>query len=263
MPICLVERFDVVMAPSALAREVCRRRAAQRETTAPLLAVGNPLPQSQPLEWATAEAEMVADLVGANDTVLLTGAAATASAVAAALPGAAFAHFACHGSAAVSPQALDSALYFADDEPLTGADLMALGPLAARLVVASACETGINPGYETADEALSLSTVLLGAGAAGAIASLWAVDDLATALLMCKFYEVLAGGAPPETALRVAMLWLRDLEPPEAVIYARERRSLRSYRDRTAALERATRERGEARPFSAPSSWAAFVLSGA
>ena len=260
---CLVERFDVVMAPSALARDVCRRRAAQRPVSAPVLAVGNPLPQSQPLAWAEPEAKMVASLLGAPDTTLLTETAATATAVAAALPSAALAHFACHGSAAVSPQALDSSLYFANDEPLTGADLLELGPLAARLVVASACETGIGPGYETVDEALSLSTVLLGAGAAGAIASLWAVDDLATALLMSRFYEELVAGATPATALRVAMLWLRDLDPQQAAAYARERPTLRDYHDRTDALLRSATHSGVQRPFHAPSLWAAFVLSGA
>ena len=260
---CLIERFDVVMAPSALARDVCRRRAAERRPGAPVLAVGNPLPQSQPLAWAEPEAKMVAGLLGAADTTLLTGTAATATAVAAALPGAAVAHFACHGSAAVSPQALDSSLYFANDEPLTGADLLELGPLAARLVVASACETGISPGYETVDEALSLSTVLLGAGAAGAIASLWAVDDLATALLMSRFYEELVAGAAPTTALRAAMLWLRDLDPQQAAAYARERPTLRDYHDRTEALVRSADHSGVQRPFHAPSLWAAFVLNGA
>jgi len=260
---CLIDRFDVVMAPSALARDVCRRRAAQRRSSAPVLAVGNPLPQSQPLAWAEPEAKMVASLLGAADTTLLTGTAATAAAVAAALPGAAVAHFACDGSAAVSPPALDSSLYFANDEPLTGADLLELGPLAARLVVASACETGISPGYETVDEALSLSTVLLGAGAAGAIASLWAVHDLATALLMSRFYEELVDGAAPATALRAAMLWLRGLDPQQAAAYARKRPALRDYHDRAEALVRSAAHSGVQRPFHAPSLWAAFVLSGA
>jgi CHAT domain-containing protein len=254
---CLVERFDVVSAPSALARGVCLQRAAERDTPGVVLAVGNPLPHPDPLRWAQEEARVVADVLPSTETVLLIGEGATAAAVARELPRARYAHLACHGSAAVSPLALDSRLYFAHAEPLSGADLIGVGTGEARLVVASACETAISPSYEAADEALSLGTVLLGAGAAGAIASLWAVDDLATALLMSRFYEELRDGTTPARALRVAMLWVRDLRFDEAVEYARARPALRGRAEGVpagAALDR---------PFGAPRMWAAFVLSGA
>jgi len=203
---------------------------------------------------------MVAETLPSTGVTLLTRTHATAEAVAVALPHASFVHLACHGSAAVSPQALDSALYFAHNERLTGADLLNLAPLHARLVVASACETAIIPGYETIDEGLSLGTVLLGAGAAGAVASLWAVNDFATALMMSRFYEELASGATPAGALRVAMLWLRDLPLDGAVTYVKDRPELRGH---AARAETAAGGDSVDRPFHAPSLWAAFVLSGA
>jgi len=46
------------------------------------------------------------------------------------------------------------------------------------------------------------------AGATRVIASLWKVDDLATAGLMAAFYRRLAGGANPVDALRAARLEL-------------------------------------------------------
>lgn len=254
---CLVERFDVVSTPSALARRVCLQRAAERDRLGVVLAVGNPLPHPKPLRWAQEEARVVADALPSTETVLLIGEDATTSAVAHELPRARYAHLACHGSAALSPLALDSRLYFSHVEPLSGADLLELGTPEARLVVASACETAISPSYEAADEALSLGTVILGAGAAGAIASLWAVDDLATALLMSRFYEELREGANPARALRVAMLWVRDLRTDEALEYARARPALRGQAERIGASHL------EERPFGAPSMWAAFVLSGA
>jgi CHAT domain-containing protein/tetratricopeptide (TPR) repeat protein len=256
---CLLEHFDVVMAPSAMARETCRRRATERAGRGHLLAVGNPLPHSRPLPWSEQEARMVAQTLPSTGVTLVTGIEATASVVESELPGARFAHLACHGSAAVSPEALDSALYLARDEPLTGADLLELAPLDARLIVASACETAIIPGYETVDEALSLSTVLLGSGAAGVVASLWAVDDFATALLMSRFYEELGDGATPAHALRVGTLWLRDLPLDSAIAYANARPALRAHGARACVARN-----GEgARPFAAPTLWAAFVISGA
>lgn len=257
---CLIGRFDIVMAPSALARAVCLRRAGEREDVGHLLAVGNPLPHPRPLRWSEHEARMVAETLPVTGVTLLTAVEATRDAVARALPGAWSIHLACHGSAAVSPQALDSALYFANNQALTGADLLGLEPLHARLVVASACETAIVPGYETVDEALSLSTVFLGAGAAGAVASLWAVNDFATALLMSRFYEGLADGHAPAHALRVAMLWVRDLPVDEAVEYANSRPTLRAQGARAASNLRAA---DLERPFGNPSFWAAFTLSGA
>lgn len=80
-------------------------------------------------------------------------------------------------------------------------------------------ETGVVPGYEAIDEALSLGTVLLGAGATGAITSLWPVNDFATSLLMCRLYDELARGTSPARALRIATLWLRDVPLEEAQAY--------------------------------------------
>jgi CHAT domain-containing protein len=252
---CLVARFDVILAPSALARDICRRRAADRRGPGRLMVVGNPLPHPIPLPAAEQEAELVAGLVPATETVLLTREDATAEAVARELPSALHAHLACHGSAVMSPEALDGGLYFSGNVALTAADLLELAPLQARLVLASACETGIIPGYETVDEALSLGTVLLGAGAAGAITSLWAVNDFATGLLMSRFYEELVADATPARALRAAMLWLRDLPLADALAYARARPPLRRH----------ARDAGDAcavRPFAAPTMWAAFALNG-
>jgi CHAT domain-containing protein len=258
---CLTELFDIVVAPSALARDICRHRAADRSMSPDLLvAVGNPLPSAVELPWSEREAQMVAELMNAPNTVLLLGGAATPEAVAEVLASASHVHLACHGSAAVSPEALDAGLYFADDEPLTAADLLALGPMTARLIVASACETGVVPGYEAIDEALSLGTVLLGAGAAGVITSLWPVNDFATALLMSKLYEELVGGATPARALRVATLWVRSLPFEDALAYAEARPALRRHADQS------TNDSPygyDPTPFSAPSLWAAFHLSGA
>ena len=78
--------------------------------------------------------------------------------------------------------------------------------LNADLVVLSACETGL--GKEIKGEGLiGLTRGFMYAGAPRVVASLWSVDDLATAELMKLFYQrMLKDGLPAGAALRAAQL---------------------------------------------------------
>jgi CHAT domain-containing protein len=88
-----------------------------------------------------------------------------------------------------------------------------------RLAILSACETGMI-GIENADEAISLPTGLLQAGVAAVIASLWAVDDRSTMLLLTKFYDLWRkDNLSPDQALRQAQIWLRDSTAREIAAY--------------------------------------------
>ena len=59
-------------------------------------------------------------------------------------------------------------------------------------------------------------------GAAGVVSTLWQVDDLATALLMARFYEQhLDKGLAPPTALKQAQAWLRTSTKAELIAYAK------------------------------------------
>ena len=80
-----------------------------------------------------------------------------------------------------------------------------------RLVILSACETGVFDFQRTRDQFIGLPATFLQAGAAGVIGTLWPVDDTSTALIMMKFYNLhLANNMEPALALRRAQLWLRD-----------------------------------------------------
>jgi CHAT domain-containing protein/tetratricopeptide (TPR) repeat protein len=78
--------------------------------------------------------------------------------------------------------------------------------LPADLIVLSACNTGL--GKEVKGEGLiGLTRGFMYAGAAGVMASLWKVDDEATAELMKHFYSgMLKDGLPPAAALRQAQI---------------------------------------------------------
>lgn len=76
--------------------------------------------------------------------------------------------------------------------------------LDAELVVLSACNTGL--GKDVRGEGLvGLTRGFMYAGASGVVASLWKVDDAATAELMTHFYKaMLEDDMPPAAALRSA-----------------------------------------------------------
>jgi CHAT domain-containing protein len=61
------------------------------------------------------------------------------------------------------------------------------------------------------DEALTLASAFLAAGASGVIGALWPVADAPTALLLVMFHHYLkAGPHHPADALRAAQLWMLD-----------------------------------------------------
>jgi hypothetical protein len=76
-------------------------------------------------------------------------------------------------------------------------------------VVLAACSTGVaGTAY---DEAFSLATVFLTAGARSVIGSLWRVPDDATSLLMYMLHhQLVVGRLGPAQALRRAQLWMLD-----------------------------------------------------
>lgn len=108
-------------------------------------------------------------------------------------------HLASHG--AFNPeQPLQSGLFLAPDEQndgyLTVPEIYDLN-LQAKLVVLSACETGLGD-ISKGDDVVGLNRGFLFAGANGIISSLWQVPDEATTLLMTQFYDHLRFVSPSE-----------------------------------------------------------------
>ena len=91
--------------------------------------------------------------------------------------------------------------------------------LPADLVVLSACNTGL--GKDVRGEGLiGLTRGFMHAGASGVMASLWKVDDEATAELMKQFYRgVLKDGLPPAAALRQAQVIMWQQKPWRSPYY--------------------------------------------
>jgi CHAT domain-containing protein len=80
--------------------------------------------------------------------------------------------------------------------------------ISARLAVLSACDTG-RVRTESGDGLVGFAWAFRAAGCPSVVASLWSVDDAATADLIRRFYEELRRGARKDDALRRAMLAVR------------------------------------------------------
>ena len=99
----------------------------------------------------------------------------------------------------------------AEDGLLTAEDVRGLDLTGTELVVASACGTGLGE-VRAGEGVFGLRRAFALAGAKTLIMSLWPVSDIATAILMDRFYEALLRRAlGRHEALREAQLYLRNL----------------------------------------------------
>lgn len=129
--------------------------------------------------------------------------------------GASMLQVSAHASAGVSPG--DTALLLEDGRlPVAGilARARHRDPDApGGLVVCDACVTDV--AIDLQDEALTLATALLAAGAVSVIGTRWLVHDQSTAVMTYMFHHFLDGGRTrPADALRSAALWMLDPARP-------------------------------------------------
>jgi CHAT domain-containing protein/tetratricopeptide (TPR) repeat protein len=234
----LVARHEVVSVPSMSVLAVERRILASRQPAPHTLAVlADPvfhaadgrLPAGTArtaklragdfgrLRFSRREAEAIAGLVPPADRLLaLDFDASRTTALSSDLASYRIVHFATHGVIDERHPELSALVLSRLDEDghrvegLLGLrDLYRLH-LGADLVVLSGCRTAL--GREVTGEGLiGLTRGFLYAGVPRVIASLWQVDDRATAQLMSELYSaLLSDGLSPAAALRRAQLTLRN-----------------------------------------------------
>lgn len=135
--------------------------------------------------------------------------------------GASVLHLGCH-AATVAAAPGRSYLSLADGQQLTVEEILRRAngrpPRApGGLVSLAACHS--DESGQDQDEALTLATAFLAAGAVTVVGSRWEVPDDATSLLMFMFHHYLTtGGQSPRDALRLAQLWMIDpgrVPPPQ------------------------------------------------
>lgn len=169
------------------------------------------------LPWSRREAEAIAAIVPAGRSLLaLDFRASRATALSPELSGYRIVHFATHGVIDSHTPALSGMMLSrvrengAPQEGFLGLRDVYNLRLGADLVVLSGCETAL--GKQVRGEGLvGLTQGFLYAGARQVVASLWRIEDRATAELMSHFYRgLLIEGRAPAAALRQAQLAIRD-----------------------------------------------------
>lgn len=204
----LLVRYALRMLPSASV--IKHLRASDTAKPGGILAFGNPDlgdPQYD-LRYAQEEAQGIIKVVPQSRALLRKE--ATESALRRYGSGFAYLHFATHGQFdAQAP--LKSALLLTPEGGNNGlltVDKLYSMRLDASLVTLSACETGLGK-VASGDDVVGLTRGFLYAGTSTIVASLWKVDDRATAKLMQAFYENL-GTLSKQEALRRAQLQTRQ-----------------------------------------------------
>ncbi len=141
-----------------------------------------------------------------------------------------------------------------DDGVLTAEEASALDLWGTKLVVLSACDTGVGE-VKNGDGVYGLRRALALAGAETQVMSLWPVSDKATRDLMIEYYKKLLGGSGRSEALREAQLRMlaggaRGSDGSSRILIEESEKSARPTTT------------GQAKDYSHPYYWACFIQSG-
>jgi hypothetical protein len=139
-------------------------------------------------------------------------------------PGAALIHLSCHAQS--GPSSVRSCLYLEPGAQEPGSGRLQADEILRQavrrpagapggLVVLAACATDLSPGDY--DEALTLASAFMTAGAVTVVGTRWSVPDARTAIMMFMFHHFISAGRAPAAALSQAQAWMlnADREVPE------------------------------------------------
>ncbi len=201
----LVQRYELVETPSASIWVALGARSRVGGSGGVMAFA----PRPEALPASLAEVQGIGQLAGSSTTVL-TGPAASESAFRRAAPSSRVLHLATYGVLNKENPLfsyVDLGPDAAHDGRLDVHEVFGL-QLSADLVVLSACQTGLGSGVladvPAGDDWVGLTRAFLQAGAGSVVASLWSVEDRATAVLMERMYGSMAAGAVPAAALAQA-----------------------------------------------------------
>lgn len=194
----LIEETEVLLAPSAASL------VALRDDTGPPPAFGDVrafAPMERALPGTREEVASVRDHLAS--TRVARGRRATKRRFIEALAEADVVHLATHGELRAG-NPLVSHLQFGDVEAvenvMTVYEVIEL-PVRSRLVFLSGCETALGSAYDSrysqGDEYATLQQAFLQAGASNVVATLWRIDDRASAELVRRFYASYAATGDP------------------------------------------------------------------
>ncbi|PSB46803.1 hypothetical protein C7B67_19775 [filamentous cyanobacterium Phorm 6] len=149
-------------------------------------------------------------------------------------------------------------------ECLTLTEIFDLQLSKCRLVALSACETALTDATDITDEYIGLTSGFFYAGATSVLSTLWAVNDVSTAILMIKFYELLGSESRPavSVALRESQLWLRDLSVGDLLKWVAASELLSSAHKEKIQNRYRRGFKQDYQPYQSPMYWAPFCAVG-
>lgn len=253
--------------PSAGALRSARNAEAKRNMKKEnLLALGNPMPNPVPLSYALMEVEKISTFFPEGKRNLLAEQRANLANLKSALPGSTHLHFACHGEFTLDSP-VQSSLSLSGEDKLSLNDILTerFDLSSIRLVVLSACQTGMVDVMKVPDEAIGFPAGFIQAGIPAVISTLWPVADIPTAYLMTKFYEFhLKKKLKPAIALNKAQQWLKEacFEELRATIDLKKIKQRSIVTERGVRIENWMEQAGNQKPFAHPYYWAAFYYTG-
>jgi CHAT domain-containing protein/tetratricopeptide (TPR) repeat protein len=258
----LLEMYQISVAPSLTTIAWIARRNSSEVAAPKLMAVVNPSNDTS-LTFADIEGALIAShFTEANRVMVAAG--GRLQDVFSAMAVTSYWHFATHGTydsqqTSKSSLMLDGSSLAVDDltrHSFTGR---------ARLVVLSACETGLHDLRNAPEEFVGFPLAFLEAGAQAVVASLWRISDLSTTILMSRFYDFhLGDGLAPGQSLRQAQLWLRSATRQDLQNYVSAKISSGKVAADVAAVAKAEFELGDRqeKPYASSLYWASFVIVG-
>ena len=292
---CLLDCFEEVKyAPSCQLLQLIQKR--QRQESTHLFGIQNP---TEDLFYTDIEVESISQIFQPHNDIIAKQAATKTALDTKNLQDKHYSHFSCHGYFNFT-EPLKSALILAgakvkqeenqtsenkqnvtpppektirspEDETLdlekclTLGDIFELDLRQCRLVTLSACETAMSDISSTSDEYISLPSGFLFAGACNVVATQWTVNDLSTAILIIKFYQLhKLDKLPVARAMNEAQKWLRDGTQQVFWKWTEQLKNhLKLKQNLIKQIQRYLRKFGpEEKPFADPFYWAAFCAIG-
>ncbi len=263
----LQDKYDIQYAPSCQLLQITKQRPLNELTN--FFAIQNP---TKDLIFTDLEVNIISTLFNQKEVIAKDEATEDTVTTQIKASQSHCYHFSCHGS--FNPNnPLESALLLADDDKLTLGEIFDIDLNKSRLVVLSACETGLIDLNSISDEYIGLPAGFLFAGSSSVVSSLWTVSDLSTSFLIMKFYEIILDkneNISIPVALKMAQNWLRNLMIEEFDnLLIKYQSEINQILDPLSSGKRKiiekqielTRKRGEY-PFLNPYYWSAFFASG-
>jgi CHAT domain-containing protein len=278
---CLSEEFVISYSPSARAIGQGRQILdGSQYHGATLLGIANPYSSDVdglPLSFVEFELTNILEWFD-QESMILQGETTRPEQVMTLMESFSHLHFACHAEYnPVNP--LHSGIVLGDHSLLMLKDLLSRPMLRnVRLAVLSACQTAVTGFIDLPEELVGLPVGFLNIGVPGILGTLWLVKDLATSLLMMKFYEYHLVGSElpprlpmsPALALHFAQKWLRQVTNVQLAEFFEQRQSelttmnhaLDSSLVQKQFVKYALARAGDEQPFSHPYYWAPFTFHG-